>query len=205
MSSSKGTSSDISQNLYFCDGCLNINNIGSYSKEKLASEYIELKEKLDNLRKSGKDLVIENICFSGGGIRTLSYIGALQVLEALGLLSHIKRFATSSAGTIIALLLAFKYTVTEMYTLLFKDQSHYLDRSVWSVSGLLGILKGNYGIHSGQTIVKEMQKLVNDSFDRDFPAFRKEMAEKSKGFTEYQPTFSDLYQKYWDRAYNYRN
>ena len=45
-----------------------------------------------------------NLVFKGGGVRGVAYIGALEELEALGILEGIKRTAGSSAGAVAACL-----------------------------------------------------------------------------------------------------
>lgn len=180
----------LEKDLYFCKECLSINNLEYYDETILKNKYIEIMEKLQNIRRQGKDIMIENICFSGGGIKTIAYLGALQILNDFGLLKNIKRIASSSAGTPIALLIAFKHNFDEIRTKLFKDQGHYLDRSFWSI---YSILRGNYGIHSGKVITNEIRQLINVSFDMFFPDYRKS---KMDNKNEYDPTFKDLYDKF---------
>src|SRR5947209_6781398 len=131
----------------FCKECLLINGLENYNENTIKDRYNEIKNLLQNKRDNGKDINIENLCFSGGGIKTTSYLGGLQVLEDFNLLKNIKRIASSSAGTPIALLLAFKYSTTEIRELLFKDQSRYLDRSLWSIPTWMSLFRGSYGLH----------------------------------------------------------
>jgi len=56
----------------------------------------------------------ENLCLSGGGIRGLAYVGAIEELEHMGLLSNFKRFAGTSIGSIFAALLACGFTADEI-------------------------------------------------------------------------------------------
>lgn len=51
--------------------------------------------------------------FSGGGIRGIAFIGAIQVLEERGF--HFKRVAGTSAGSLVAALLASGFNSEEMY------------------------------------------------------------------------------------------
>ena len=46
----------------------------------------------------------ENVCFSGGGAKALSFAGAIKALEEKGLLEGAVRFAGSSAGSLFATL-----------------------------------------------------------------------------------------------------
>jgi predicted acylesterase/phospholipase RssA len=186
----------LERDIYFCKDCLKINKLEDYSEGTMREKYQQIKKKLEVGRATGKDIVIENICFSGGGIKSMSYVGALQVLQDFNLLNNVKRIAASSAGTPLALLLAFRFTIQEMRDLLFKDQSHYLDRSKsWLLTRVIPTLTGNYGLHAGTVIVDEMKKLVNDSFDKHFPEFRKKRA-LDRNIPEYDPTFLDLNEKF---------
>lgn len=188
----------LEKDLYFCKECLSINKLEYYNiknVDEIKVNYNEIKNKLQTKRDNGKDIRVENLCFSGGGIKTISYIGGLQVLDDFGLLKNIKRIAASSAGTPIALLLAFKYNSNQIRDLLFKDHSRYLDRSKWSLSNLISILQGNYGLHSGKVIIDEMKTLINSSFDKYFPEFRKQKAIENN-VNEYDPTYIDLYNQF---------
>ena len=54
------------------------------------------------------------LCLSGGGIRTISYLGVLQVLSDEGILANIEEYIGVSAGGFIAFLLCIGYSLTEM-------------------------------------------------------------------------------------------
>lgn len=178
----------LERDLHFCEECLQINGLGSYNKTVLTNKYKEVSNKLQKLREIGQDIRIENLCISGGGIKTSSYIGALQVLDDFQLLDNIKRIACSSGGTTIALLMAFKYSINEIRDILFQDQSKYLDRSLLSFTGLISACKGNYGMHSGKLLENDVRRMINESFDKYFPDLRAQ-----KG-TNYDPTFLDVYE-----------
>lgn len=170
----------LEKDVCFCKECLLINGLETYNETTIVNKYNYIRDVIID-----KNIIIENLCFSGGGIKTIAYIGALQILDSLNLLNGVKRIAASSAGTPIALLIAFKYNITEIHEMLFKNHNHYLDRSLLSVSNIISILRGNYGLHSGNIIVDETKKMINDSFDKHFPEFRKS--------PDYDPTFNDLY------------
>ncbi len=54
-----------------------------------------------------------NLVFEGGGVKGIAYVGALQVLEATGVLGEIERVGATSAGAINAVLLALNYSLDE--------------------------------------------------------------------------------------------
>jgi predicted acylesterase/phospholipase RssA len=57
---------------------------------------------------------IENIVLSGGGVKGLVHIGALQILEELNLLNQIKKYCGSSIGGFICLLLNLEFNVSDI-------------------------------------------------------------------------------------------
>jgi predicted acylesterase/phospholipase RssA len=166
-----------------CEKCLTENKLNDFDEKKSMTE---LKEKL-----AKNPLLIENLCFSGGGVRCVGYAGAILVLEELGLLTHIKRIAGASGGAITALLVVLGYSASEINKFVCVDQSKYMDRSwsymTWWYYLLFG---GGFGIYRGKVLEDDLKSFVNTKFDRDFPDFRKS---KEK---DYQPTFQDLYTMY---------
>jgi NTE family protein len=56
----------------------------------------------------------KNLALSGGGIWGISYAGAFDELERLGILQHIRSVAGTSAGSMAGLLLALGYNSTEI-------------------------------------------------------------------------------------------
>ncbi|WP_117169247.1 patatin-like phospholipase family protein [Paraliobacillus sediminis] len=90
--------------------------------------------------------------FSGGGVKAFAFIGALEVLEEKGF--AFERVAGTSAGGILASLLAAGYTVKEIKNMLMElDLKQFMDTSImdkcmpfWKVLSLyftMGIYKGD--------------------------------------------------------------
>jgi len=50
-----------------------------------------------------------NLVFKGGGVRGIAYMGALEVLDELGVLDNIERVAGTSSGAIAATLVSFRH------------------------------------------------------------------------------------------------
>lgn len=61
--------------------------------------------------------LVKNLVFKGGGVRGIAYMGALEVLEEIGLLKNIKRIAGTSAGAIAALAVCFNLNMKDTITL----------------------------------------------------------------------------------------
>jgi NTE family protein len=55
-----------------------------------------------------------NLALSGGGVWGISYAGAFEELERLGILQQIRCVAGTSAGSMAGLLLALGYNSTEI-------------------------------------------------------------------------------------------
>lgn len=64
---------------------------------------------------------IENLVFSGGGVKCIAMAGAVRMLEKKGVLKNIKRIIGTSGGSFFALLLAVKFTSLEIIKII-KDQ-----------------------------------------------------------------------------------
>jgi NTE family protein len=60
----------------------------------------------------------EYLVLSGGGVKGICYCGALDVLDSYNILSKLKGIAATSAGAIVAALLAIGYTPTEIKTII---------------------------------------------------------------------------------------
>lgn len=56
----------------------------------------------------------KNLCFSGGHIKTITFLGALRFMNERGLLKNVQNFIGSSAGAIVALVTASKISFEEM-------------------------------------------------------------------------------------------
>jgi len=176
-------------NLHFCDQCLKINKLDDYSHDVVVTKYNVAKQLIE---KESIDIPIENLCFAGGGMKIAAYVGGLQVLHGLGLLNNIKRIASSSAGTLLGLLISLKYEFDDIKNMTLKNQNKYIDRSFWSMIDMYSMIKGNYGVHSGNNMLENLKNAINEGFDRKVPDFRKNKAQELK-IEKYDPTFEDLY------------
>ena len=65
-------------------------------------------------------MLYKKLILSGGGIKGISFIGALHVLQLYNILSHIDTFVGCSAGAIVALLISIGYTPKQLYQLFIK-------------------------------------------------------------------------------------
>lgn len=108
-------------------------------------------DECDDIIKVKKNIEYENLVFEGAGTKGIAYCGALHVLELLGILSKIKRYAGSSAGAIIAMLLAIGYNVEEITKIThdtdfkkFIDDKTGMFRDVYCIMNYYGYCDGAY-------------------------------------------------------------
>lgn len=159
-----------------CQKCLSENNIVDQEK------YPKI---LDDIRE--KKLDFDNIVFSGGGMRCVGYLGTVQVLEELNLLTGITRFAGSSGGSIFALMCSMRYSADEIYSFASSNQSKYLDRSCVWLNWWYNLFYGNFGLYRGKTLEADIKKVINDKIKQNFP---------SKYIDGHDTTFQELYDCY---------
>jgi NTE family protein len=70
----------------------------------------QIRSAIDHEFKRG---LYRNLVFKGGGVRGISYLGALEVLDEYRIIDNIKRVAGTSAGAIAATLLSFRLDIPE--------------------------------------------------------------------------------------------
>ena len=91
----------------------------------------------------------ENLVFEGGGIKGIAYAGAIGVLEEKAIMPNIQRVAGTSAGAIMATLLALGADAAQITRILhathfrtFEDASLGLVRNTWRLLHRYGWYKG---------------------------------------------------------------
>nr|KAI8731717.1 CAunnamed protein product [Biomphalaria glabrata] len=115
------------------------------SQEDIAASLVQIED---------YEFPFENLIFEGGGNKGTSYVGCLQCLEDIGLVSQIKRFAGSSIGSITAALIALGYTSSEIDGYMSKNKEDMIfDHSFGYLSLLPNLLK-DFGWNPGNGIYK---------------------------------------------------
>lgn len=90
-----------------------------------------------------------NLVFEGGGVKGIAYVGAMEELEARGILPQIKRIGGASAGAIVATLLGVGYSCKELRTILWNlDFNKFMD-DCWGVLRDFKRLKTEFGWYKG--------------------------------------------------------
>jgi NTE family protein len=109
----------------------------------------------------------ENLIFSGGGIKGIAYCGALQALEKENILYDnqgkfkIKKLGGTSAGSIIASLLAVGYTPSELTDIMINFDSSVIVDDKWGILGDALNFLNDYGIAPGEKFYELMGQYIN--------------------------------------------
>jgi NTE family protein len=99
----------------------------------------------------------KRICLSGGGIRAVAFLGALEVLYQKSLLVAVKEYVGISAGAFICFGLCVGYTFAEMKQVAFEfDFSHIRSFEADSAIDFLE----TYGFDSGENLIKLLESLL---------------------------------------------
>jgi len=121
-------------------------------------------------------MIFKKLVFSGGGIKSIAFIGALKVLEKHGLLKNIESYIGCSGGAIIALFVSIGYTPHNLFRLFTKV--NFADFQELQVDRLLS----KNGMDSGQKIMKLFTAIVkrkgiypNITFQELFQKTQKEL------------------------------
>ena len=111
--------------------------------------------------------VIENLVFKGGGVLGIAYAGALEVLSEKNILSNIKRVAGTSAGSILATLVALRFDAKEIKSLVnATDFKNFEDG--WDplrLTGKYGLYKGDFFLSWIKGLIKQKTGNENLTFE----------------------------------------
>jgi NTE family protein len=99
----------------------------------------------------------KKICLSGGGIRAVSFVGALEVLQEKGLLKAVTEYIGVSAGAFLEFALCIGYTIAEL-KLLCLEFDFTLIRNIDPESALAFF--DTYGFVSGDKMVRLLESLL---------------------------------------------
>ncbi|MEM7367431.1 MAG: patatin-like phospholipase family protein [Bacteroidota bacterium] len=99
----------------------------------------------------------KNLAFEGGGVWGIGFVGSLKVLDDKKILDQIERIAGTSAGSIVAMMVALRYSVAEIETIMndlnfadFEDKPN-----IFRVFTKYGYFKGQFALKFLQDRVKE--------------------------------------------------
>jgi hypothetical protein len=105
---------------------------------------------------------IENVCFQGGGMKGLAFVGVAKALDELKQYSNIKRCIGSSAGAIFATAVACRMSPSAISNMVDQtDFSLFLDRG-WGWVGEGYNLWESMGVHSGEYFFNWLSKMLQE-------------------------------------------
>ena len=108
---------------------------------------------------------INTLCVEGGGVKLITGIGALRVLEKKGILENIEKYAGSSAGALICVLLNIGMTPDCIENTVFSQGSKLVHDFFIKIP--YNLLR-NYGLYSGNKMVRYIQGLfIERGFDEN--------------------------------------
>lgn len=91
----------------------------------------------------------KNLVFEGGGVKGIAYIGAIEELQAKGIIKQIERVGGTSAGAINAVLIGLNYSVEDTKDILWKlNFNNFMDDS-WGFIKDAKRLIDKYGWYKG--------------------------------------------------------
>ncbi len=99
----------------------------------------------------------KRIVFTGGGLRSLSHYGVLEVLEKKGLLKAIKEYVGTSAGALIGYTMMLGYTIQEAQKTVVEFDWTVLQNAH---PELVFDFFSQYGVDSGEQIEKFLKSLL---------------------------------------------
>jgi NTE family protein len=109
---------------------------------------------------TGQTPAIRNLVMEGAGIRGLAYCGAVEELAAMGQLDELERVAGTSAGSIVACLLAVGYSPDEVATIVGEtDFGDFNDGQYMFVGGTTRTVRA-FGWYKGDAFSEWLAGLV---------------------------------------------
>lgn len=99
--------------------------------------------------------MIRNLAIKGGGVKGIAYVGALKELNNAGILKDIKRYAGTSAGSLVAAMLAVGHSVESIERMM-----RSLDFKKFESGGNPLSIFTLYGLYPGNYIVQFINKIL---------------------------------------------
>jgi NTE family protein len=130
----------------------------------------------------------KNLVFEGGGIRGISYAGALAAMEEKGLLQHIRQTAGTSSGSIAALLVSLNYTSAEIDSIMKGLNFQKFNKGGGFFIGGISRLRRSYGWYKGEALEEWLGSLIELKTGNALLNFY-----DLHKLTQTNPAFKDLY------------
>ena len=162
---------EIENNVIIIEKDISNHNIENTNKTNLPNTVIENFEK--SIQKQKK---IHTLCFSGGGIKGFSFLGALQKLieKKIIILSEIRKFVGTSVGSILAFLLTLEWDIDEIIEFVHNFNFTKLNGDINSITFF-----EDFGIQDGERLKLLFIKFLESKMNIKDITF-KDLFEKTK-------------------------
>ncbi len=105
---------------------------------------------------------IKNLIFEGAGIRGIAYAGVIQSLEQKGVIKNVEKVGGTSAGAIIALLIALEYSSEELTNIISNTKFQKFNDGKFIFIGGISRTKNRYGWYRGEKFANWIGKLIEE-------------------------------------------
>ena len=131
-----------------------------------------------------------NLVFEGGGVKGIAYIGAMQVMQARGILKKIQRVGGTSAGAINATLFALGFSIAEQRTIMKNlDFKKFMDDDLGVIRDTDRLLN-KIGWHKGKFFHKWISKQIKKKLGDENATFEHLKAAKKPDLYVYGTNLS---------------
>lgn len=103
---------------------------------------------------------VRNLVFEGAGVRGIAYVGVLDELQQRCLLDSVRRVAGTSAGGIVALLVALRYSPAEVEAVLSQTRIQRFNDGRAFFFGGFSRMRTQFGWYRGEALSRWLGKLV---------------------------------------------
>lgn len=104
---------------------------------------------------------IKGLALEGGGVCGIGHVGVAKYLAQIGIYNLINYFIGSSAGSMIAVLLACRVSADELEDIMLKFNFNDLRSNSWLFIGSIYRLNSEWGLNPGQNIATEFSKVLD--------------------------------------------
>jgi NTE family protein len=108
----------------------------------------------------------ENLALQGGGVWGITYAGAFEELDRLGILKSIQRVAGTSAGSMVGLLLALQFTSEEISQII-----QGLNYVKFLEGGKIDQIRKRYGYYTGEYAKELFHGWIQEKLDSEQATF----------------------------------
>ncbi|MDB6095894.1 MAG: hypothetical protein JWM09_172 [Francisellaceae bacterium] len=132
--------------------------------------------------------IIKNLAFEGGGVKAIGYIGALCAANRFGLLEKVERTIGTSSGSIMALMIALDYSISEIIDKFNNTNFSSFEDYSYSCLTMARNIQAR-GLCKGQVLFEWIQSIIEAKLGQKNITFKE--VEQLKKTTH--PQLKDLY------------